>query len=167
MKDHFKLTIPTKPYLAKYLYTLYGKPIVFTTTNYFGTTLLGYLTTRLYLQNQAHITHRKFDEFNTPLHVSLPFHWLKNYQYKTSIPKVNIIYLNKHFEEKFTRELYWYCHILALTGVEFKDALEQFCKRYNIEIEEDITFEALKKKEYRERKKLKENLSKSVPLIQP
>jgi hypothetical protein len=54
---------------------------------------------------------------------------------------------------------------LSLTGIEFKDALEDFCKRYNIEIEEDITFEALKKKEYRERKKLKEKLSKLVPPI--
>jgi hypothetical protein len=167
MKDHFTLTIPTKPYLAKYLYTLYGQPIVFTTTNYFGTTLLGYITTRIYLQNQAHVTHRKFDEFNTPLYVLLPFHWLKNYQYKTSISKVNIIYINKHFEERFTRELSWYCYVLSLTGIEFKDALEQFCKGHNIEIDEDITFEALKKKEYRERKKLKENLSKTVLSIRP
>jgi hypothetical protein len=38
---------------------------------------------------------------------------------------------------------------------------------YNIEIEEDITFEALKKKEYRERKKLKDNPSKTVLSIRP
>jgi hypothetical protein len=87
MKGHFTLTIPTKPYLAKYLYTLFGRPIVFTTNNYFGTTLLGYLTTRIYMQNEAHFTYRKFDEFNTPLQVFLPSYWLRNYQYKTENSK--------------------------------------------------------------------------------
>src|SRR5690349_15067300 len=116
MKDHFELVIPTKPYLAKFLQTRFGKlgkPIIFTTENYFGTTLLGFITTRNYRQNEAHISHRKFDEFNTPLSVYLPSYWLTNYKYKTEIPRVNIIYLNKHFEELFELTLHWYCHILS------------------------------------------------------
>jgi DNA primase len=108
-----------------------------------------------------------FDQFSTPLHVYLPSYWLKSYQYKTEIPKCNIIYLNKHFEEKFEEELCRHCFLLNLFGIEIKEALENFCKRHNIEIEEDITFEALKKKEYRERKKLEEKLSKPVLPVQP
>jgi hypothetical protein len=79
----------------------------------------------------------------------------------------NISYLNKHFEEKFEEELCRHCFLLNLFGIEIKEALEDFCKRQNIEIEEDITYEALKKKEYRERKKLEEKLSKAVLPVQP
>lgn len=129
MKDHFTLTIPTKPYLAKYLYTLYGEPIVFTTDNYFGTTLLGYLTTRIYMQSETHFSYRKFDQFNTPLQIHLPYYWLRSYQYKTEIRKCNIIYLNKHFEEKFEEDLCRHCLLLNLLGMEIKGALEDFCKR--------------------------------------
>jgi hypothetical protein len=48
--------------------------------------------------------------------------------------------------------------------------LEDFCKRYNIEIEEDITYEGedityegLKKKEYREKEKVGTKTKESCP----
>ncbi|MEP7317203.1 MAG: hypothetical protein ABI921_00625, partial [Panacibacter sp.] len=75
MKNHFGITIPTKPYLARYLETMYGSPLVFSTGNYFGTTLLGYLNTRLYTQTES-ITWQHFNSFNTPLIIYLPKYWL-------------------------------------------------------------------------------------------
>jgi hypothetical protein len=41
--------------------------------------------------------------------------------------------------------------------------LEDFCKRYNIEIEEDITYEGLKEKEYREKEKVGTKTKESCP----
>ena len=83
------------------------------------------------------------------------------YQYKTQLPKCNIIYLNKHFEEKFEEELSRHCFLLSFFKIEIKDALEDFCLRHNISIDDDITYEALKKKEFRARKILEQNISKS------
>lgn len=151
MKSHFGITIPTKPYLSKYLQSLYGSPIVFSTKNYFGTSLLGYLTTRMYFQAET-MTHQKFDSFNTFMSVQLPRHWLYQYKFKTQIPKCNIIYLNKHFEERFEEDLTRFCILYTQQGGQIKNALEAFCKNHSIEIDDDITYDALKQKEYRARK---------------
>lgn len=159
LKSHFGITIPTKPYLSKYLQSLYGSPIVFSTKNYFGTSLLGYLTTRMYFQAET-ITHQKFDSFNTFMNVHLPMHWLYQYKFKTQIPKCNVIYLNKHFEERFEEDLSRFCSMHAKQGMQIKDALELFCRIHSIEIDEDITYDALKQKEYRSRKEIQKTLQK-------
>lgn len=167
MKDYFTLTIPTKPYLAKYLYARYGKPIIFTTENDFGTTLLGFLTKKIYKLKESKIEYRKFDQFTMKIDIYLPSYWLRNYKYKRDITRENIIYLNKHFEEVFEEKLCWHCYMFSLFDIEYKDAIEDFCKRFDIEIDEDITFEALKKKEYRARKHIEENVKKVALPIQP
>jgi hypothetical protein len=57
--------------------------------------------------------------------------------------------------------------MFSLFDIEYKDAIEDFCKRFDIEIDEDITFEALKKKEYRARKHIEESMKKVALPIQP
>src|SRR5215831_593950 len=96
MKDYFQFTLLTKPYIAKYLHTRYGKPIVFSIDNYFGTTILGFLTKKIYKLKETKIEHRKFDQFATPVELYFPSYWLRNYMYKTDLTRVNTIYLNKH-----------------------------------------------------------------------
>lgn len=167
MKDYFHFSFVTKPYLAKYLQTLYGSPIVFEIDNYFGTTLYAFLTKKVFYLKETKIEHRKFDQFTTKLDVYLPSYWLRNAKYRTDLTRENIIYINKHFEERFEEDLIKHCHVLSLFGIEFQEAMEDFCKQFDIEIDEDITFEALKKKEYRERKKLVQNLNKKPRAIQP
>lgn len=51
----------------------------------------------------------------------------------------------------------------------YKDALYAFAKKYNLEMEEDVTYELLKKMEYRARKKFEseKTISQSVPSIIP
>ena len=163
MQTHFPLTIPSKPYLIKYLQSLYGNPIIFSSNNYFGTSLIGYVTTRIYLQNQSHFIRRQLDQLSEPLTFYLPRYWLFEYKYKTQLPQCNIIYLNKHIEEKFEDELTLYCFTLYSIGIERKSAIEGFCDRHNISIEDDISYEALKRKEYRCRKRMEINMGKTVP----
>jgi len=50
--------------------------------------------------------------------------------------------------------LFKFCKVLNLVGVDIEDGLEEFCKMYSLEIDEDITIEGLKQKEYRYRKHL-------------
>lgn len=86
--------------------------------------------------------------------VHFPRYWAYQYKFKTQLPKCNIIYLNKHFEERFEEDLYKFCLVQTASGMQIKNALEAFCKLHHIEIEEDITYDALKQKEYRKRKEV-------------
>lgn len=132
---------------------MYGSPIVFSTKNYFGTSLLGYLNTRLYIQNES-LTFQKFNTFNAAMQVMIPRYWKEQYRFKTGLSQCNVIYLNKHFEAKFEEDLCRFCYVYTSRGMQIKDSLELFCKIYSIEIDVDITFEALKQKEYRERSRV-------------
>ncbi len=156
---HFVLTIPTKTYLKKYLNTLYGSPIVFTTINYFGMSLIGFLERKFYNRDSNEvITYQKFDVLNDQVNIHLPRHWLakNNRGYGYDINTANIILLNKLFEERFEEDLCRFCLVYASAGVEIKDAIEEFCRLFSISLEEDISYEAVKKKEYRYRKKMEE-----------
>jgi hypothetical protein len=169
---YFSIEIPTKPYLKQYLESLYGDPITFSTDNYFGISLLGFLEKKFYRKQTEAITHRQVDRFTSPLKVLLPKWWLTKSDFGTEIPEKNIILLNKLFEERFEEDLCKHCLLFAAVGVEIKIVIEEFCRIHNIEIETHITAEALKKKEYRYRiskqKEFYAHLSRqiSVPLDQ-
>jgi len=158
MRDYFQFTLLTKPYIQKYLYAKYGKPIVFSVDNYFGTTILGFLTKKIYKLKETKIEFRKFDQFTTPVEIYFPSYWLRNYKYKTDLTKENVIYLNKNFEDRFEEDLTRHCYYLNLMGVDYKDAVEDFCKEYNIEIDVDISFDCIMKKEYRVREAINTKL---------
>lgn len=147
---HYKFTIPTKPYLAQYLQALYGRPLVFTTTNYFGTTLLGYMSMRMPMKLKE-LEHRHVDLFNHPLDVYMPRYFLLNKKFMTDMPAENIIHLNKHFENRFVEDLARYTLTMQLMDVPIQDATDDFCRRHGIEIEEHIGMDAIFKKEQRAR----------------
>ena len=152
MGAHYSITIPTKPYLKKYIESLYGKPVVFTQDNYFGMSLTGFLNRKFFVRHNESITHKRFDEFSAGLQLYFPRWWITQSHFGTDLPKMNIIYLNKTFEERLEEDLSRHCIILDLIGIQIKDSIEDFCKMHCIEIDEDITMDALKKKEYRFRK---------------
>ena len=118
------------------------------------------------------ILRRRTDRFESVITVHVPVWFLTKYEIGYDLNDNQKITLNKFFEEKFEEELVFFCKILGICGVETKDAMEEFCRNFNIEIGQgdDITMDALLKKEYRFRKKLEENpaeLSGEKPSIQP
>jgi hypothetical protein len=166
-KGYYTIDIPTKPYLKKYLQSLYGDPLTFSRDDYFGSTLTGYLQRKFYSQNEKELTYRKFDTFSTTLTVHMPAWWLTESHFGTDIPEDNIIFLNKHFENLFEEKLVTFTMSLGMANVNVKTALELFCKMHNIEIDVDITYDALKQKHYRGRKKSKKLYCVSVtPKVQ-
>ena len=170
MENHYSIVIPTKPYIKQYLQALYGSPVIFNSSNCFGI-ILASLLERPYKSHKRKniLSFRVFDKFDTELHVYLPKSWLKNYKYGHTLRDQNIIGLNKFFENQFEEDLYKACELARIYKVELKKAMEEFCWRHCIEIEEHISFEALKKKEYRyrmEKEKQKQNtLLKHPPLL--
>jgi hypothetical protein len=157
MGAHYSIQIPTKPYLKKYIESLYGTPTVFSIDNYFGMTVCGFLARKFFFRQNEEVVHKAFDKFNDQLQMYFPRWWMSQSHFGTDIPPQNVIFINKLFEERFEEDLSKYCLLMDLCQVEIKKALEEFCRLHSIEIDQHITFEALKKKEYRTRKNFSEN----------
>jgi len=150
VESYYPLIIPTKPYIKQYLQALYGNPVIFNSSNSLGIILVALLERPFKSHKRKDIlSFRVFDKFDTPMHTYLPKSWLKNYKYGHTLSDQNIIALNKFFENQFEEDLYKACELARIYKVELKKAMEEFCWRHCIEIEEHISFEALKKKEYR------------------
>lgn len=152
MAKTYSIQIPTKPYLKKYIESLYGSPTVFTKKNFFGMCLMGFLDRKFYNRDKDVIIHQAFNAYTVHLTLFLPRIWLLASHYGQDLPPQNVINLNRLMQERFEEDLYKHCQVLTLTGIDIKDALEDFCRLHDISIEEDISFESLKKKEYRIRK---------------
>lgn len=163
--DYFPILIPTKRYIKKYLQSIYGKghakEIVINTSHYFGMAILGFLDRTYYAREKKELVHQKFDVFDANLTLKAPKWWLTQKKFGSDLTKQNIIYINKLFEERFEEDMSKFCALYHTVGVERKDALEEFCKLHDIEIDVDITMEAITKKEYRYRQgAIKEFLDK-------
>jgi len=163
--NHFPLNIPVKPYIKHYLHALYGSTIIFTPNNYFGIVLASLLQRPLrHHYPPTVLTYRVFDKFDDTLTVYLPKWWLTKYEFGHTLTNNQIISVNKLFEERFEEDLLKACSLAAIYNVEIKQALEEFCMRHNISIEEHITYETLRKKEYRKRMQI---LKENIPLNRP
>lgn len=155
MPGTYKISIPTKPYLKKYLENLYGNKIIISPSNYLGITIISLLE-RGYFEDQYKdfLKYRQFNKYDVKIDLHLPKWYLKNSHFGTGLSKENVILINRHFEERFTEELCYFTKLMALSGIEMKNSIEWFCSFYNIEIDCDITSDAVKKKEYRKRMQL-------------
>ena len=162
LENYFPLTVKTKAYLKPYLEALYGNPICFSFKNSVGTVIAGLLE-RPYKTHKSKdvIQFRVWDKFDTNIIIYFPKSWLKKYQEGHSLSEDSMIAFNKHFENVFEEDLYKFCELGRIYKVETKKSIEDFCMRHHISIEEDVTYECLKKKESRTRQT--QNILKNNP----
>lgn len=184
---YFKITIATKPYLKKYLQALYGNPLSFNNDREFGMTIAAYLERPIKLhdnatatltkptdteekrttlgtpapliqirQHQSELTMR-LDRFDSLVQINISKRSFTRYSGGLDIQPAHAIVINQLFDKRFTEELYKKAMLLNLIGLSFTEAYKAFCDQYKIEIPEDITMDALKKKETRFRKKIEQS----------
>jgi hypothetical protein len=153
-QKYFSLQVLTKPYLKKYFNRLYGDPLIFTEKNYFGITLMPHLERPADLQRKKEFIRLRVDRYDASLIVHCPMTFLTRNKYGFAISDESTISINKLFEERFDEDLFRFCSMLNLVGIDRKDAIEEFCSIYNLDMEFDISYEALQKKEYRFRKNM-------------
>jgi hypothetical protein len=128
-----------------------------------GYVVLNTLASRLEFQvsrgyNKTFGTSREAD-----ITFTIPYHYW--YLTKKEISPQTCILLNRYFENKFEEDLSTHVLMMDTEGHgKYKKAIESFAKLYNIEIDEDITFDGLKQMEYRFRKK---NIKKSLCRLSP
>jgi len=161
---YFTFRLPVKKYIQKYLTTLYGETIPATMDTDIGFIILNILASRL--ESQVARGYNKQLQAGVPGSVTFTipiFYW---YYTKKQLSVHTCILLNRFLENRFEDEL---CRFIAMRDTEghgkYKKAIEDFSRIYNIELEEDITFDGLRKMEYRSRKKRAEvSLCKMSPI---
>jgi hypothetical protein len=93
----------------------------------------------------------RLTRLNDHLVLKIPMHWMRKLPTK-DLNTHQIIKINRHLENIFERD---FCDVVSrahtIFGVDRQTAIECFCNNHGIQLEIDITFEALKKMEYRNR----------------
>ncbi|THU34230.1 hypothetical protein FAM09_24745 [Niastella caeni] len=167
MSKNFTINIPTKPYLAKYIASRYGHPVMLNNNTLLGIVVLSLLQKKVCTHLNLRDQHLQFRTFTTQITFLAPWRYMSHFGVDLSDDQ--IIQLNRAWDSQFDEELYYHClrsinHASRYKG--YNEAIEQFAENHGIIIGVDTTFECLKKTEYRFRRTLEENLSRNVLSIQ-
>lgn len=159
MGDYYFLSIPVKRHIAKFINSTEGDHIVINNKNYYWTLIRPYITYRINTGHKTTITDTSFGKIK----IKLPQSKMRAYGVQPRPGTVGAI--NQVLNDYFSLELSYFVHTWLKNDGRykgFKSAIHEFCKMHNIVIDEDISFDALKKLEFRNRyrrKKLVPHLS--------
>lgn len=153
-RRYHSLKIPIKPYLRKYAHRLYGPDIFANRETALGALICLSLEKEIY-ESRHQQSEKKRNLYTDALPVFVSdWHWTA-IGFEVSPEAVAII--NSFLENLFNESLYMYCTIHSSEAGRYKGfnkAYYKFCIDYGLDIDTDITMDALKKKEYRYRLQL-------------
>lgn len=157
----YTLDVSTKSYIRKYFTCLYGDIISISHKSDFGDTILTkFLTSPIIRVNKKELN-IAFKDYNDKLTFQLPIDML--HRLETEPSQQQVYGINRYLENVFETDLCMFVACASFFGIERKLAIERFAAMHRISIEEDVTYEALKQKEYRFRKN---STSKNLFLLQ-
>ena len=159
---YFSIPVVTKPYLAKYIYSKYGNPVVLDNYSLFGIVMFALLERKVLTHYDLKQAHVAFRSFTASIQCLAPYKRMKSYG--VDLSDHHIIQLNRYFDAEFEETLYRFVQKALGPHERYKGydkAIEDFCKQYGISLVEDTTFECLKKCEYRFRKQQEERLAQA------
>jgi hypothetical protein len=147
---YIPVAIPCKRYLAKFAASVYGMSIRADSSTMFGFFLAQCLDKNRY-ESRANYKGKYSEE--AMLKIEISQFTFNNIGFEISPGKV--LAINTFLEKIFTEHLYQWCIISTKRNIRFKGLDEQirsFAQHHGIILDddnEDISFDALKKKEYR------------------
>jgi hypothetical protein len=157
----YTLGVPTKSYIRKYFNCLYGNPIPLSHKTDFGDTLLTkFITSPIIRVNKKELAIASKD-LNDKISFQLPIDMI--HRLETQPTDQQVFGINRYLENVFETDLCMFVACANFFGIERKVSIEKFAAMHRIVIEEDVTYEALKQKEYRFRKS---STSKNMFLLQ-
>lgn len=145
----YSISVPCKAYIKKYFTSVYGSIITLNHQSDFGDTILTKMSTVPLSQVNKTILNQFDRDFNDALKFQLPIDSF--YRIEHNLTKQQIYSINRYLENVFETDLFMVVATAGVFGVEKKVAIERFTARFGIQLEDDITYEALKRKEYRYR----------------
>lgn len=157
----FTVPLPTKTYLKKYLTSIYGE-VRIPSDNTFSDVLLAMMASNFHVK----LGKLRLDEQLGRYCDKLPIKFQPDlfYRLPNALSEHNIIRINRYFENKFKEDFCSAVERMTWMGLDRQTAIEHFAEAHSIELEVDVTFDALKKMEYRYRKEKEE---KSLAQLSP
>lgn len=153
---YFSVNIPTTTHLKQFLLKRYGNPIAINNSSLLGVVLISVLDKTNF---HVHLTPKEkiysFKLYNDLLPCMAPFSLMKDYHYSITIDQA--IQINRYYENLFEECLYIFCARRINPHKREKgyfNAIYEFAELNNIAIGKDVSYECLKKIEYRYRKNL-------------
>lgn len=159
-----KIRIPTTTYIKKYLQIHYGPQIMINNHNPIGVMVIALLHKKSITAMTLALKDTRFIKFNDELICTAP--WKLRYLAGIHLDDDGVIQLNRFFEASFEETLYQFVRFQITTPGRYPgydEALNRFADRYGIELDDDISFDGLKKIEYRYRKKVEKYMPSFVP----
>lgn len=137
---------------------MYGKVIKVSFKTYIGMNVYCLLEKkgRIEKQSSKRDNQLRYDMLTDKLCILVPRYLL--YSTGIHIPMAKVVVINNTYEQMFSEHLYNFCEAYRMAGFEQKKGIEDFCDKFDIDIDIDITYNGLRKTVYR-RRKLGEKLS--------
>jgi hypothetical protein len=156
----FSIKIPVPAYISKFLHTRYQTPLKINNQTIVGIFILSTIQKKnAYTKLNEFDREKKLRTFNDDFQCIFPITDL--YHIGTTITNDKIILINRFLEEHFDECFYSFVaanvdKTKRYAGID--TAIENFCLIHSIVIDEDITLDCLKKREYRHRQKISNKL---------
>jgi len=109
----------------------------------------------------AHSITNYLAEYSGSIKLTFPYHWLTGYHYGCAIKEKNTIFINKEIQFRFETKLYLFIERNSIPDKRYKklnEAIDAFAAKYNIVIDEDISWDELVKMVQRVRLKFDDEI---------
>lgn len=141
-KDLFKVPIPTKAYIKKYLEHHYGDPIRFPEESFELKAL------KLFLAKPSKERDSSNQHGHYPIMMTVMIDERVFIRNGFHLTRTDVYQFNSCLDSMIKRGFRMYCDAARFAGIDIKDAILSWMQKHSI-TEDDISFEALKKYDYR------------------
>lgn len=159
----YTVFLPCRPYIRKYVAAKFGYPVPAYNKSTIGNFLQICLEKERYTE-RAYTDSFIHQNFTAALCIQVSaFVWV-NYGFDFSTAK--IVEINQFLKAMFFEHLHDWVEARNLPGTDRRYLIEEFAEMHGIELEEDISLDALVKKEYRIRRAILQRREKSLKAVQ-
>lgn len=159
------ISLPIKSYIRKYAESVFGSPVKADHSTSLGCFINACLEKNVY-SNRHLAENFIYKDVTDKLPILINSWQFNALGFDFSDDKV--IQLNRFLENVFEEDLFRFCQSYIDPSKRYKgfrEAIEKFCSRHKIELEIDVTFDAIKKIEYRKRKKIEDLHQRTLTLF--
>jgi hypothetical protein len=147
----FSVSVPCKSYVKKYFSTLYGDCIPLDHRSDWADTILTKMISGPISKANKQVLKLDFERYDSKLKFSLPMDFY--FRMNTDLSEQQIYNINRFLENTFDTDLFMTICAGKFFGVPKVTIIRVFAERHNLEVDEDISLDGLKKAYYRFEKK--------------
>ena len=154
------ITIPVKTPVRKYVEAKYEMPMKLTQKHTIGHILFSLLDKES-SQYREHpdILHKRYIRLTDSITMLIPSTAKHIYGKRFTPSETKSLLINSFFEKRLREELFSFCDIYAHVKLPQRQAIEEFCNQYGLQLGVDLKFDALRQAEFRHRKSFKKSVA--------